>query len=249
MKQFLLITDLDNTLIGDYDSLAHFNKILSRNRYLIKIVYATGRSLFLYQELLKETKLLKPDALIASVGAEIYLDSDDPTQYADWENELSENWNRDLVLDIAAQFSGLKIQAQSEQRPFKISYHLPVQDAPKVISRLEQLLKEQKIEAKLIYSGGKDLDILPAKSGKGLAACFLQKRHFSDTVKTIVCGDSGNDITLFEIPQVLGILVGNAQPELRDWHQQRQSPNFYLSTANYAAGILEGLENFGVLAA
>jgi len=247
MKQFLLITDLDNTLIGDDGSLAHLNKILNRNRSLVKIVYATGRSTFLYQELLKEKKLLKPDALIASVGAEIYLDSEDLIQDSDWENELNKSWNRDLILDIASQFDVLKIQPQSEQRPFKVSYHLPVQSASKVVSKLEELLREQKIEAKIIYSGSKDLDILPVNSGKGLAACFLRRRNFADSIRTIVCGDSGNDIALFDMPEVLGIIVGNAQPELRAWHQRKQSSSFYLSTANYAAGILEGLKHFGVL--
>ncbi|MBF2058721.1 HAD family hydrolase, partial [Fischerella thermalis] len=76
MAGFLFVTDLDHTLVGDDQALLLLNERLQRHReeYGTKIVYATGRSPVLYRELQEEKNLLKPDALILSVGTEIYLD-------------------------------------------------------------------------------------------------------------------------------------------------------------------------------
>ncbi|HCF29166.1 MAG TPA: sucrose-phosphate phosphatase, partial [Cyanobacteria bacterium UBA11049] len=70
MTQFLFVTDLDNTLVGDDQALVELNRKLSQHRqeYGTKIVYATGRSPTLYRELQQEKQLLQPDALVAAVG-------------------------------------------------------------------------------------------------------------------------------------------------------------------------------------
>ena len=51
MNPFLFVTDLDNTLVGDDLALSELNQHLDRHRqqYNSKIVYATGRSLYLYR--------------------------------------------------------------------------------------------------------------------------------------------------------------------------------------------------------
>lgn len=56
MTPFLFVTDLDNTLVGDDQALAELNRQLSQHRseYGTKIVYATGRSPILYQQLRSE---------------------------------------------------------------------------------------------------------------------------------------------------------------------------------------------------
>ena len=76
MSRFLFVTDLDNTFVGDDDALRELSQLLSKHRqeYGTKIVYATGRSPVLYEELKQERNLMEPDALVLSVGTEIYLD-------------------------------------------------------------------------------------------------------------------------------------------------------------------------------
>ncbi|MBW4620417.1 MAG: sucrose-phosphate phosphatase [Cyanosarcina radialis HA8281-LM2] len=248
MQQFLFVTDLDNTLVGDDAALKELNSRLDRHRQeqATKIVYATGRSPTLYHQLSQEKQLLPPDALIASVGTEIYLNGHE-TPDPQWTERLAQKWDRDLVTSIAAHFADLVLQPETEQRPFKVSYYLSEEVAVEVLPRLELLLKERELDVKLIYSGGQDLDILPQLGDKGLAVKFLQQCWEIDPVQTVVCGDSGNDISLFSVGEERGIIVGNARPELRLWHDINPASSRYLANSNYAQGIIEGLMYFGFL--
>lgn len=248
MAKFLFVTDLDHTLVGDDRALVELNQQLNQHRqaYGTKIVYATGRSPLLYQELLAEKELLVPDALIAAVGTEIYHQGEknpDPT----WSERLAVGWNREVVESISGNFADLIPQPDSEQRPFKVSYFVTETAAEEVIPRLELLLQESGINVQLIYSGGKDLDILPRVSNKGLAVHFLRKHWEFEDTQTVVCGDSGNDIALFSVGKPRGIIVGNAQPELRKWLEHHPTDYRYMAQAYCAGGILEGLKYFGFL--
>ncbi|MEP0854196.1 MULTISPECIES: sucrose-phosphate phosphatase [Cyanophyceae] len=248
VKPFLFVTDLDNTLVGDDDALAELNRHLSKHREECgtKIVYATGRSPVLYQELATERELIEPDVLVLSVGTEIYHNGSDKPD-PDWIKRLSQNWDRDRVVATTAHFSDLVPQPQSEQGPFKASYFLSPEAAVEVLPQLEDLLQERGLDVKLVYSSGKDLDILPRCGNKGAATAFLRENFGISPLQTVVCGDSGNDLSMFESGETRGIIVGNAQPELLKWHQANPSDNRYFAKAYCAGGILEGLKNFGFL--
>lgn len=245
MSLALFVTDLDNTLVGDKEALRELNHQLSnyRQNQGAKIVYATGRSLTLYYQLAIAENLLPPDALITAVGTEIYDHSLNPDH--DWATHISQDWNRDLVCEIASQFEDLIPQPESEQRPFKISYFLAQELADQILLLLKNSLSSQNVT--VIYSGGKDLDILPKDVDKGKAVSFLSKKWQIEARQTLVCGDSGNDISLFAINQAKGIIVGNAHVELRNWHELHPSNDRYFAKSNYAQGIMEGLKHFSWL--
>ncbi|MEQ8382298.1 MAG: sucrose-phosphate phosphatase [Coleofasciculus sp. A1-SPW-01] len=249
MTAFLFITDLDNTLVGDDDALKELNQQLEQHRqdYGTKIVYATGRSPALYRKLTSEKSLLSPDALITSVGTEICFNPQEKIFDPEWADMLAQGWNRDAVVAIAAHYSDLLLQPETEQRPFKVSYVLSEEISSEVLPRLESSLKEKGLDVKLIYSGGQDLDILPCQGDKGLAVQFLRQKWDMDATKTVVCGDSGNDIALFSAGEERGILVGNAKPELRQWYEANKKDYHYFAQADYADGILEGLHHLGFL--
>lgn len=248
VTQFLFVTDLDNTLVGDDQALASLNEKLSQHRQThgTKIVYITGRSLTSYQQLKAEQQLLEPDALVTSVGTEIYYDGKETPDPA-WSEMLSPQWDRDAVVATAAHFADLVPQPESEQRPFKVSYFLTEEVADEVLSQLESLLRDRGLDTKLIYSSGKDLDILPRRADKGAAMSFLRQQWGISPEKTVACGDSGNDCALFSVGEERGIIVGNAQPELMLWHETNPASYRYLAKAHCAGGILEGLGYFGFL--
>ena len=249
MTGFLFVTDLDNTLVGDDNALKALNQQLSQHRqqYGTKIVYATGRSRQIYHDLKTAKHLLDPDALIAAVGTEIYDDDGHDTPDSGWSEKLSQGWDRDLIVATAAHYADLVTQPETEQRPFKVSYYLTEEAAVEVLPRLESQLAERGLDVKLIYSGGRDLDILPRQADKGLAVQFLQQKWGIDSTKTVVCGDSGNDIALFSVGEARGVIVGNARPELRQWYDQNPADYRYLAQAYCAGGILEGLYHFQFL--
>ncbi|MEH1840615.1 MAG: sucrose-phosphate phosphatase [Nostoc sp.] len=251
MAKFLFITDLDDTLVyrtvGDDSALAELNRLLSQHRqkYGTKIVYSTGRSPVLYKELQAQKNLLQPDALVLSVGTEIYLDGTD-TPDSSWSEILSPGWNRELVLSISKNYPDLALQPDSEQRPFKVSFFLQ-HNAGVILPQLEAELQKSKLNVKLIYSSGIDLDIVPHSSDKGQAMQFLRHKWKFAAEQTVVCGDSGNDIALFAVGNAQGIIVGNARKELLQWHNEHSSEHRYLASCFCAGGIIEGLNYFGFL--
>lgn len=245
MNSFLFVTDLDNTLVGDDNALAVLNERLDHHRrqYSTKIVYSTGRSLYLYRQLTTEKSLLPPDALITSVGTEIYFNPTEAQCDRAWSEILSTGWDRAKIAEIANHYAALTPQPESEQNPFKISYYLSASAAKDILPNLESELVNHNLAIKLVYSGSQDLDILPRHGDKGLALQFLRQKWQIVPEKTVACGDSGNDIALFQGKEK-GIVVGNAKPELRQWYQQNQKETLYFAQAHCAGGILEGLEYF-----
>jgi HAD superfamily hydrolase (TIGR01484 family) len=66
------------------------------------------------------------------------------------------------------------------------------------------------LDIKLIYSGGLDLDVLPKAAGKGQALEDLMRKLKAENrtpQRTLVCGDSGNDVELFSVEGVCGVIV------------------------------------------
>jgi sucrose-6-phosphatase len=269
---FLLVTDLDNTLIGDHAATLTLNRQLQQQRDQAApfyLVYATGRSLSSFRQLCQDFQestgepLLTPDFLIAGVGSEIY--GAEQQLDRDWAAHLSENWHRQAIVEIAQTFAELQPQEDSAQNPWKISYCLDdvepngkvavktmdqtdktVIDKTAIIEQLQLQLATHQLAATVIFSSNRDLDILPHKGDKGKAVNYLRKKLNVSTTATLVCGDSGNDIALFE-QQTLGVVMANALPELRDWHTQYGQPHHYLATTPFAGGILEALHYFKLI--
>lgn len=248
MTPFLFVTDLDNTFVGDDSALEQLSQQLSEHRqeYGSKIVYATGRSLHLYKELAQEKSLISPDVLVASVGTEIYLNLAQSTFDSEWAKILSVGWDREKIIATGDRYADLVMQPVSEQNEYKVSYFVDEQTVAAILPQLRSELSSQGLQIKFIYSGSQDLDLIPEKGDKGLAVQFLRQKWGIEADRTVVCGDSGNDIALFR-GEERGIIVGNAKPELHQWYRDNQTDYRYLAEASYAAGILEGLEYFGFL--
>jgi hydroxymethylpyrimidine pyrophosphatase-like HAD family hydrolase len=94
-------------------------------------------------------------------------------------------------------------------------------------------------EAIIVYSSNRDLDILPANSGKGAAVTYLARQWNIAPHFTFVAGDSGNDASMFQ-REYRGIVVGNATAELISI----ASPTIYHATLRHAAGVLEGIRHW-----
>lgn len=144
----ILISDLDDTLVSSSGyhiadaSLRRFNAAWAQVSGTKKLVYCTGRSLASFELLRSQTPSLqecvilsfpgsvslphrfRPDVLICSVGTEIYRDPASAELDAEWEAALEKGWNREALLALASRIPGLQLQPASEQRPYKISFHV-----------------------------------------------------------------------------------------------------------------------------
>jgi sucrose-6F-phosphate phosphohydrolase len=238
--KFLLVTDLDNTLVGDDEATQVLNQFLQSKRSQICLVYATGRSHASTSELIAQKQLLAPDYLIAGVGSEIYQDGSLDLDSAE---DISQGWDKMAIASLAHQFSQLKSQSPKEQNPWKISYSLePAPENSSTVQALQQKT-ESGLPAQIIFSSNSDVDLLPQTSNKGNALTYLQKRLQIPSEATLVCGDSGNDISMFE-QDVRGVIVANALSELLEWHRECGTENHYLAGSACAWGIMEGIAYF-----
>ncbi|KAL5555023.1 hypothetical protein UlMin_037259 [Ulmus minor] len=183
LARLMIVLDIDHTMVDHHDaedlSLLRFNTLWESNyHYDSLLVFSIGRSPTLYKELRKEKPMLTPYITIISVGTEItYGNSMIPDE--GWVEYLNQKWDKNIVTE----------EVEMEIRPHKVSFYFVV---------------------KIIYSGGMDLDILSQGAGKGQALAYLLKKFKIEgkfPVNTLVCGDFGNDVELFSIPDVHGVMV------------------------------------------
>ncbi|CAM6021952.1 unnamed protein product [Sphagnum balticum] len=253
--QLLLVSDLDSTMVDHTDpyhtALLRFNNLWAAEyAHNSLLVFSTGRSPHKYEELHQQVPLLTPSIGIFSVGTEIlYGSSLEPDQ--GWVSLLDDGWDRDVALKELQRFTNLRMQDASEQRPHKISCQVDSKDAQDIMKKLSERLQDCGLKVKVVFSHGIDLDVLPQRAGKGEALAYLLHKMRSKgqiPQNTLVCGDSGNDIELFLVEGVHGVIVGNALPELVEWYKEhgKNKDKIFQATERCASGILQSLQHFSL---
>lgn len=238
----MLVSDIDNTLIGDAASLRELMAWLKGKRKRVGFGIASGRSIDSALAILKKWHVRVPDVLITSVGSEIHYG---PKIVADtrWAEHIGHLWRREDVAGVIATLPGLVPQAPENQRQFKLSYDIVPGTMPP-LSDIRRALFSRRLHARLIYSHGQFLDVLPIRASKGHAIRYLAYRWGLPLACFLVSGDSGNDSEML-VGDTLGVVVGNHSAELDSLRGREQ---IYFASAEHARGILEGLEHYGFAA-
>jgi sucrose-6F-phosphate phosphohydrolase len=230
----LLVCDLDGTLLGDDQALDVFASWFAQASAHFRLAYASGRFVESVRTSISNSNLPEPDAIIGGVGTQIY-DVAAGRRMAMWPPSIFE-WNPYIVRAVCASHRELTLQPDHLQSQYKISFFGCDLDPP-FFNRLMLQMATAGQRVTTVYSSNRDLDILPADAHKGAATAYLAHRWRINSQQVIVAGDSGNDADMFHAG-FRGIVVGNARPELRTL----KAPHIYHATADFALGVLEGLE-------
>ncbi|HAV62692.1 MAG TPA: hypothetical protein DCY13_10035 [Verrucomicrobiales bacterium] len=243
MNRRLLSSDVDGTLAGFQPATDRFREcwleLQQESRPLL--CFNTGRPVDDAREFTRSIDLPAPDFVIGGVGTEIF-DCARGSLIPEYHDSFGGHWDLRKVEEIVGAFPGVIRQPPENLHPYKSSWYLS--DAAKEhIEELEEQLTKAGLNVCVIYSSNIDLDVLPADANKGNALRWLANRLGIPLAGCVVAGDSGNDSSMFFVPEVKGILVGNARPELLEavaglghFHARREM----------ADGVIEGLRHHGV---
>jgi len=235
----LIVTDIDNTLLGDENCTREFADLLRNKHEKVRFAVATGRTVDSALDVLKENDIPHPDVIIPSVGSEIYYNHLGKLIYSKgWEVHISNQWNREKTMRLLKKFKFLTYQEEPAQRMFKISYYM--KDVKSYLDKIKEELISNRVKANIIFSHGQYLDILPYRASKGKAIRYLAYRWNIPYENILVAGDSGNDKEMLK-GDLLGVVVGNYSKELQ---KLKGSKRVYFSKKNYAGGIIDGIRNY-----
>ncbi|KIN70584.1 HAD-superfamily protein hydrolase subfamily IIB [Sulfitobacter noctilucae] len=229
----LLASDIDNTLTGCRKSARVFARWLSQENGRLAFTVATGRSVVEAQRVLAEWDLPIPDTIISSTGTEIWRQTGHGFDLCrDYAESIAQGWDGQAVraaldsLDVA-------FQPVYEQRRWKVSLFGKAEDVPALSARLDGV----DVQARIIPSHGRFIDIIPASAGKAAAIRFEAIRRGLSEDQVIVAGDSGNDLDMLSWFE-RAVLPANALQELDGLISCYRSPH------QHAAGVLDGMQNY-----
>ena len=240
----LISFDIDETLldnaVGTNDFYKTWNKIKFKNKPLL--CYNSGRLPDDLISLIERNIIPKPEYFIAGVGTSIY-DYTKEVIIKEFSQVLDEGWDLGKVIMVMHEIgNGIVPQPDHFQNDFKSSWFYDNASEDE-ITRIEKKLKNEGLEVNVVYSSSRHLDILPKWANKGNSLEWLLKYLKIKPEEVVVAGDSGNDSAMFKIPNINGIVVGNAQPEL--YHETKDLSVYYSEKLRYEA-VLEGLEHYGL---
>lgn len=240
----LLSTDLDGTVVGDNDATRRFRDFWHALPDDVRpvLVFNSGRLIDDQLALLEEVPLPQPDYIIGGVGTMLHAKKRSELETA-YTHSLGTGFDPRKIADVMTDIAGVSMQEERYQHGLKSSWFLHGADAA-ALAGIEAALLAADIDARIVYSSDRDLDILPKAADKGAALAWLCGQLGIGLDESVVSGDTGNDRAMFELQTIRGVIVGNALPELVSL--AHQDDRFFHSTAKEADGVIEGLRHWGL---
>ena len=236
--QRLLVSDIDNTLIGDREGLHALIRMLRERPRNFGFGVATGRHLPSTLDVLQQTRVPLPDVLITAVGTEIHY-GPDVRPDTGWMRHIQHLWRRDALAALFDGVPGLTLQSGDQQSPLKLSFNVDPECVPSM-RELEMRMRQARLHANLIYSHDAFLDVLPIRASKGQAIRYLAYKWGLPLHDFLVAGDSGNDLEML-VGDTRAVVVSNHSAEL---DKLRGMEQVYFADAPCALGIIEGLRHY-----
>lgn len=250
VMDWCLVTDIDGTLIGESESTDELRQVvlearvrLARAGARLHWVVATGRTYASTCEVLNESgfRLDDFDALITSVGAELYLTGGNGPDGAYHARLAATGFDAASVRACLDALGELELQPEHEQFPYKVCYF--AKDEPALRERVLAALGGLPFQTTTVFAMGDYLDVAPAHGAKGGGVAHLLEHWGLEPARVVAAGDSANDLSMLE-REWRAIVVGNGHQALG---ALRANPNVFFAQRKHAAGILEGLRALAFL--
>ena len=235
----MLVTDLDQSLLGDPDSRGDFLRVVREHRKSVTYCIATGRRIDSALAVMKKHGIALPDVLMSSAGTRIHYGSALHEDHL-WADHIDHDWSPRRIRHLLTDVPGLKLQEKIEQTDAKISYYYDPLLAPSV-DAINTLLRQQDVTANLLLSFGQFLDVLPSRASKGQALRYVAQRLDIALDKILVAGGSGADEDMMR-GNTLAVVVENRHDE--ELSLLPEVDRIYFAEGKYAAGILKAIDHY-----
>lgn len=232
--RWLLVCDVDDTLLGEDESLDLLARILRRSPRVLLVLNSSRPWASVRQSLADQEVVLPHVATICAMGTHVRIGG---ASAATWSGRFA-GWDRG-VIDRLMEARGFEGHRPEFQTAHKASFSVPRREWDRMIAAVQAC----GMPVRIVTSGTSDFDVLPEGAGKGNATIFLLDHLGLSRDRLIVAGDSRNDLGMFEIAD-RGIVVGNARRELR---RGVDPARVYVASRGHAGGVLEGLRHYAVV--
>ncbi len=248
--QRLLLLDLDVSLASPDDaSLGELRRRLLADPSLAVGVFS-GRSFKAATQRFAELHLPTPRVTITQAGTDIrFLQPavlsagapPAPLYEIDtlWQRQIGRHWQRPAVVEAMAELElRLRLQDESEQGPYKVSYVLQEPDHG-ILPLVRQALRSHSLQARPHLFHHWFLDVLPLTASKAEAIRYVALR-WQLPLSSILVGVSqqGDGELLQGLP--LGVVPQDHDPSLETLRGHRR---VYFSSRPQAWGLLDGLDH------
>ena len=234
----LLVTDVDDTLVGNDEALAALLGQLREAGEHVGFGIATGRPLHLAVSLFEQLGLRTPDVLITASGTQLHYGAE-LTRDRSWEQQIQYRWEPEAIREALRVVEGIRPGPEEFETRYRLRYLLDAERALQV-GEIRRHLRTAGLHATTIVDHEVHLDVLPVRASPGLAIRFFCFKWNLPPERLLVAGDSGNDWEMLS-GDTLGVVVGNHTPELEGL---RGRPRVYFADGDHAWGILEGVERY-----
>jgi sucrose-phosphate synthase len=241
----MLVTDIDDTLIGDDEALEALRETLFDAGDRVAFGVATGRPLpnaVRALHALEDKGMPPPNVLITASGTMLSYGAHKRERDRSWERQIDYRWEPNRIRQVLEELPGVEPGPPEGQNAFRVQYRLSQGGGPS-LAEVRQRLRQAGVEATVLLDHEVSLEVIPVRASPGLAIRFVCYKWNLEPERLLVAGDSGNDLDMLS-GDTLGVVVGNHTDELEEL---RGRPRIYFAEGRHAWGVLEGIRYYDFL--
>ena len=243
-KDLVLATDLDGTFLGGSDEdRALFYEWIEGNRDRVGLIFVTGRDPGFVTDLTRKRGVPRPDYVVGDVGTTIAeVDGDHLlAPIAELEAEIAEAWG-DAATRVQAALTGISgLRLQSTGFRYRASYDMdPAHFDATALDKVAALGLDA------LISDNRFFDVLPKGVSKGPSLLRLLAHLGVDNRRTLVAGDTLNDLSMLALG-LPAVAVGGSEPALLE--EVADLEHVFAANGAGVAGIAEAILHFELVSA